>query len=310
MDLWKEYAIDPQLFRNFHLGHQIVAGIGFEKGRLVGAVPRKWLRSVRDIARENYRPVEILRMVDSLKSIEKAIVKRALPEIPGLSWQEEVLQSHGARPFTAIVSSTPLPHALALDGSIGVGMQPLWEDVGSASVSRTAESLLCALKPLLSKAREIIFVDAYFNPSDERWLRPLAKLFSCLERNGSIERLEIHALNRVIKGSPEWVPGAFTRNSGARLPPLLPSDLKVEAHLWALRPDSPLFHERAIVTDLGGLVIDPGIDDGRPEENYTLRLMRLSEVRAYLDRYVPHTSPFDLCEKASCEGSLSPGSAE
>ncbi len=47
MKLWKEFAIEPSLFANYHLGNEILAGIGIEHGRIVGALPRRWERAVR-----------------------------------------------------------------------------------------------------------------------------------------------------------------------------------------------------------------------------------------------------------------------
>jgi hypothetical protein len=38
--------------------------------------------------------------------------------------------------------------------------------------------------------------------------------------------------------------------------------------LWQERNNGVLFHERLIVTDIGGVLIDPGIDEGRAGELY------------------------------------------
>jgi hypothetical protein len=55
MKLWKEYAIEPSLFSNYNLGSEILGGIGIEHGRIVGAVPKKWARRVRDHVRATNR---------------------------------------------------------------------------------------------------------------------------------------------------------------------------------------------------------------------------------------------------------------
>jgi hypothetical protein len=34
MSLWKEFAIEPDLFANYYLGNEILAGIGIEYGRI------------------------------------------------------------------------------------------------------------------------------------------------------------------------------------------------------------------------------------------------------------------------------------
>ena len=40
MPLWKECAIEPSLFANYHLGDAILSGMGIEHGRIIaGVVP-------------------------------------------------------------------------------------------------------------------------------------------------------------------------------------------------------------------------------------------------------------------------------
>ncbi len=71
-----------------------------------------------------------------------------------------------------------------------------------------------------------------------------------------------------------------------------------DAMLWKERPGGPQFHERLIVTDLGGVAVDPGIDDGEVGETYVLRLLGKKESADYLlDKYAPASAPYDLVEQ-------------
>jgi hypothetical protein len=67
--------------------------------------------------------------------------------------------------------------------------------------------------------------------------------------------------------------------------------------LWKERPRGPQFHERLIVTDLGGVAVDPGIDDGGPGETYVIRLLGKKESTDYLNKYARATAPYDLVEQ-------------
>lgn len=67
--------------------------------------------------------------------------------------------------------------------------------------------------------------------------------------------------------------------------------------LWKERAGGAQFHERLIVTDLGGVAVDPGIDDGEAGETYVIRLLGKEESVNYLNKYAPATSPYDLVEQ-------------
>jgi hypothetical protein len=68
--------------------------------------------------------------------------------------------------------------------------------------------------------------------------------------------------------------------------------------LWMERRGGPQFHERLIVTDLGGVVVDPGIDDGPEGETYVLRLLGKRESIDYLIKFMPATAPYDLYQES------------
>jgi hypothetical protein len=55
------------------------------------------------------------------------------------------------------------------------------------------------------------------------------------------------------------------------------------------------------------VVVDPGIDEGRDGETYTLRLLSKREIIEYLAKFVPATAPYDLVENEEVIGTWSPG---
>jgi hypothetical protein len=73
--------------------------------------------------------------------------------------------------------------------------------------------------------------------------------------------------------------------------------------LWRERNGGPQFHERLTVTDIGGVLVDPGIDDGDPNETYVLRLLSRQEIPEYLAKFAQATSPYDLVDQQLVTGS-------
>jgi hypothetical protein len=303
MRLWKEYAIEPSLFANYHLGDAILSGIGIEHGRIVGAVPRRWEREVRR-ATVGQRDIERLRIEERLANLRASIISRDCEWNGERSWREQAFKVHAIDPFDWILVNGPDAHQSAVDAALGIGGLMCWESARSLEIPRMAANLAAAAKPMLCQARTVILVDAYFNPSGQvhqsKWLRPLQALAATLATDGRLSRFEVHALNP-REAHRRWGGGTFTANCRASLGAAIPPGVTISASLWSERDGSEQFHERLIVTDIGGIVIDPGLDDGPEGETYKLRLLGKLEVPSYLAKFTP-AGPYDLVEQESVTG--------
>lgn len=304
MKLWKEFAMEPALFANYHLGNEILAGIGIEHGRIVGALPRRWERAVRH-ATVGQREIQRRRIEQRLVDLRDAIIARQHQWNGERTWKEQAFEVHATEPFDCILLDGPDAHPSTADASLGLGGIECWDTSRSLDIPRSATDLATAVKPMLCQARTVIVVDAYFNPSGQvqqsRWLRPLRALAATLATDGRLARFEVHALNhREVRN--RFDPGIFAANCRADLGAALPRGVAISALLWSERNGSEQFHERLIVTDIGGVVIDPGIDDGPAGEIYKLRLISKLEVPGYLSKFVPGTGPYDLVEQEQVVG--------
>lgn len=303
MKLWKEYAIEPSLFANYHLGNEILAGIGIEHGRIVGAVPKKWAQRVRDVGLANNRPGDQLRLVERLNDLKSAIIPREYHYDGNRPWIDQVLECHAHAAFDGILASGAHANAAVTDADPGIFGQVCWERERRLEVPRTPNELADALALILSRARDVIIVDPYFNPSvalaQSKWLRPLSALAAKLRVDGQLSRFEVHALSS--RREP-WPAGMYSNHCRSNLAAVLPRGLSLRALLWKERAGGLQFHERLLVTDLGGVVVDPGIDDGHAGETYTLRLLGKLESATYLNKFVPATAPYDLVEQEQVEG--------
>jgi hypothetical protein len=305
MKLWKEYAIEPTLFANYHLGSQILAGLGFDQGRVVGAVPEKWQAAVMK-ASQNCRPLERSRIVDQLNRLKHVIFARYLVSDGDLLWREQAFKAHTRHPFDCILLHGRDPHPAAADVSSGLFGIQCWESDRRILTPRSAGNLALAMKPMLAAATAVVIVDSDFNPSEplrrSRWLRPIQAIAACLARDGRVKRFEIHALDP-REERRRWGAGVFTANCRANLGAALPPQITLDAMLWRERKEGLEFHERLIVTDLGGVVVDPGIDEGEQSERYTLRLISKQEIGEYLAKFARATAPYDLVDHQSVVGS-------
>ena len=303
MKLWKEYAIEPSLFSNYNLGSEILGGIGIEHGRIVGAVPKKWARRVLEFVRAKNRGGDQLRLVERLNCLKAAIVPREY-DYDGLRpWIDQVLECHAQDPFDGILAGGRHARPEVTDANPGLVGEACWDCERRLEVPRIALSLAEGLAPVLGRAKDVIVVDAYFNPSvalaKSKWLRPIEAIASKLRGDGQLARFEVHALSS--RHDP-WQGGLFSQHCRNNLAAALPGGISIDAMLWKERVGGPQFHERLIVTDLGGVVVDPGIDDGDAGETYVLRLLGKRERDAYLSKYAPASGPYDLVEQERVAG--------
>jgi hypothetical protein len=305
MPLWKEFAIEPDLFANFNLGSEILSGIGVEHGRIIGALPKKWAQRVRDVGREHNKDKQQLKLIERLNHLKATIVPRDFAFDGNRPWQDQAFEAHVQKPFHALLLNGTNANAASIDATLGLLGVPLWEADRKLVVPRNSHNLVSALSFLLGQARVISIVDSYFDPSvqlrDSRWLKPIHAIAKALPTDGRLNRFEIHACNS-WDPKRRWQPGIFVSHCRNNLSAALPKGIKAKALLWQERKDGPEFHERIIVTDLGGAVIDPGVDEGPAGKMYTLRLMGNAEIQEYFTKFTPTSAPYDLIDEVDITG--------
>ena len=98
--------------------------------------------------------------------------------------------------------------------------------------------------------------------------------------------------------------GLFTSALTCRqhLPPRIPRSLEIVTSLWSQKPGAIQFHERLVVTDIGGVLLDPGFDEGKVGEMYDIRLLSLAECQEDLARFAPGSLTYDLVDSDKIVG--------
>jgi hypothetical protein len=212
MKLWKEFAIEPSIFANYYLGNEILAGLGFEHGRVVGALPKKWSHLVRKRALANSE-MQYARIVERLEELKQVIWPRSHPYDGAQPWRDQAVECHQVSPFDGILVDGPPLVQGAIDATLGMVGQQIWAHSRQLSTPRASAPLANALRPILCAAREVLIVDAYFNPSvalaQSKWLKPLKALAAEVPTDGRLTRFEVHALSS--RHDP-WPAGLFVQH--------------------------------------------------------------------------------------------------
>ena len=85
----------------------------------------------------------------------------------------------------------------------------------------------------------------------------------------------------------------FIQECNQRLPKLIPLGVSIRIVRIKERLGGEKVHQRYILTDLGGVRIDPGIDDGQPEETYDINLMDRNQFDLRWKQYAGDSPAFD-----------------
>jgi hypothetical protein len=301
MSLWQEYAIEPSLFDDYSQARLLLSSFGIERGRLIAAFPRKWQREIKRRL-SGYTDIQRTTFINKLRKLEPILVPRTCAYDGSIAWRDQAFQCDHAEPFYAILTDGADAHPKSIDGTADLEAMPLWQVNGKTSIPRIAGELAAALNFVLRQCREILIVDREFMPSGgtgNKWLKPIASIAAILATQSRVTRFELHSLD---KPTAPWPKGKFTNDCSRHLPGVIPRGLSLNANLWSQKSAGIQFHERLIITDLGGVLLDPGIDEGKSGETYDMRLITNSEIIDYFGRFNKLSPAYELVDSIMIQG--------
>ncbi|WP_421557172.1 hypothetical protein [Pseudomonas canadensis] len=248
--MFKEIAIDPAAvstsYRDFSY---IIEKFGIHEGRLIAAFPSKWKALVYAAAQQRLRgTLELSRLEIRLNSLGESVfyARGRSGEGCKTNWLAAAIAEHQRLPFDAIIASEPAgpPVVVAeeLDGQ-HVCLLPnrQWSIQREAGVM----GLLCA--PLLASAKHIKLIDPYFDPGQPRFQRPFREFLKYVRAGAKID---------IFRGDDQGEQYISQRIEQAAQG-LLADGVKVRLFL---RPQGEM-HNRFVLTELGGVYFQTGLDD-------------------------------------------------
>ena len=278
-----EYALEPELVASWHkpidYGY-FIEQFGFNRsgdatGRVVAQYPKNWARRVWAAL-----SVESGTSTMSRKRIEELLIKlqetfiRRPPHSAwdaGKTWLENAENEDIDRPFHAILASTNPRHhpKVMLGGAVSsavssvppVTLPPLWRHPTMITVRRLAMAMANHLEPMLRCATTIFFIDPYFRASESRYRNPLREFLRIICDGSRPVTLEYHA-SASYTAAPTW--GFFQHECERWLPRVIPHGFTLTVRRWKnrWRPGSERLHNRYILTDIGGVTFNHGLDEG------------------------------------------------
>jgi len=269
--MFYEYALDPQIVatwgerKNYRF---YIREFKFGKGRLVSRYPKKWFKKVYESS-QGKSEMERKRLEGILQELRKNVmVRRENPRWDDKcnDWLKNAVLEHERFPFHAILAQVNPGNDNVITEDEIDDKHPLWDIPLNIPVRRKAEEMAKVISGLLYYSRWIRFIDPYISPARPEYKKSISTFLKILAGSrpvGPPYSIELHTKYR--GASEEFLQQFYGK--------IVPNGLKVTLFLWQEREDGQKFHNRYILTDIGGVAFGHGLDEGRESEmDYVTRL--------------------------------------
>jgi len=282
-----EYAVEPAAIgADWRTFKDLIDRFGADKGRLISRLPTKWEKKVIQAAKEAGVPdVRMSSIIERLAHSKHKVVDFNRAYNHEADWIGNALREHGTRPFKAIICGAgKAATAEAMGPDDCSDAHPLFRATTSCDVTRTADQIADALHTLTAVSREVDIVDPYFDLRSAKG-NYLATLVSLLARlvgdPGQTKAIRIHFRDHDTRPSAE----ILARDGSAQVKGLLPPGYRIEFYAWSEKLGGEDFHDRYVLTELGGIMIGAGLSADGPDESAAFTLLNFEHAQGLRSRF-------------------------
>ena len=147
-----------------------------------------------------------------------------------------------------------------------------------------------AVSGMLRLCNSVVFVDPHFRPQEIRFRRSLESFLNEVV-NGRAARSMPKRVE--IQTGDDLEYSVFVSQCKANLPKIVPPGLKIRIIRLRQRPEGEKLHNRYILTDIGGVSFNTGLDEGDDGESDDLQLLTKEQYLKRWRQYADATA-FDL----------------
>jgi hypothetical protein len=260
--MFREIAIEPEVMAHWEWFLKLYDRFGYDKGMLLAEFPSKsWKREVIERANALIKEgvnqeIKVRSMVSRLQSdrFKESLYSRTRTTGEFLTWLQK---AYNAQPsFDAVVA---MPHHDLPTGTIAAN-EFFWEhdDLQAKRqdrIARDSNTLIGACEKMLLKAKQIRFIDRFFNPKQKQKRDPFVRLVDFLDTNNKGAR-NIQIYTQLVM--EDAAPGDYKRLLDLELP----TGFTLDVFFLEKINGGENLHPRFILTDLGGMQYDHGLDEG------------------------------------------------
>lgn len=265
----KEFAFDPECAPNLDVFRRVVDQCAFHLGRIISDFPRSsWAVMVLNhLKPQSFQ--EKQQLTETLIQLKHRGGLRDMGRRYGNeTWIINALREHANRPFHCIITGPDASnHAKAVDIGQLVPNTTHWYVETEDRIPRTADRIVECVLPLIRESRELLIVDPHLTPDTARYRQSIRAILEGAHLGGkTYARIEVHAkvccdsrANQLQR--QQWIQ-QFEKDCQSFLPREIPFGRPLCVFLWDEVANGDEFHVRLVLTELGGIRIDKGIDIG------------------------------------------------
>lgn len=282
-----EYAVEPAAIgADWRTFKDLIDRFGAEKGRLISRFPTKWEKKVIQAAKEaGVADVRMSSIVERLSHSKHKVVNFNRDYDHEAEWISNALREHSTRPFKAIIcNSGKVTCAEKIEPDDCSDAHALFRAATSMDVTRTADQIANALHTMTAVSKQVDIVDPYFDlrPVKGNYLGTLVSLLARLAgAPGQTKAIRIHFRDHDTRPSAEII----ARDGSAQFTGLLPPGYRIEFYAWSEKLGGEDFHDRYVLTDLGGIMIGAGLSADGPEESAAFTLLNFEHAQGLRSRF-------------------------
>jgi hypothetical protein len=270
------YAIEPDCVVAWcdRRAFRLVSGrFGVGTPRLLLELPKfsSWKKAVFEAASNaNLSELDRTRLTELFKLLGDQRVRRVGTSYDGTRpWLENAEAEHTRHPFAAIIAmANPRSHAaVLLDASVGDESNPLWYRPLAATPPRTPEGMAAVVSALVENCDELHLVDPYFGPVRHRKVLEQLLAIVASRPSGQPKDICVHC------SADKDVSLTCFEQQTAQMTSRIAAGVKVRFKRWSERANGEKFHNRYLLTDIGGVIFGVGLDAGSASQTDDVNLM-------------------------------------
>jgi len=289
-----EFAVNPAAIKTWQNFRYIIDQFGVEHGRLITRFPRKWQKLViRECEEKGAKRTAI---VEKLRSIDHKLASIGREYNPEKEWIDNALQQHSIKAFRAIISDinkNDHPDILAADDFDEQNLK--WKVPTEDIVPKTPDALVECARFLLFVSKKVHFIDPYFDPFMPEFRSTFEKFLEFVFQGNPPETLKLHTRNKGQKGWKDVFERYFSHK--------IPKGFSFAVVRWEENEGGNRMHARYVLTELGGIRYDYGLDKGCNESiNSDVSLVGYTLAQKRLKDYQQKSTAFNFVDEITVEG--------
>ena len=287
-----EYALEPEMVATWGKAHNhrfFIREFGLGQGRQVSRYPKTWARKVWEVF-VGGSELERKRLEELLARMKETMVKRKQYcwDESKSGWLENALIEHNRYPFRGILARNnpgDLTEIISED-DLANSQHQGWDVPHGIVVNRKAPEMVAAIGMMLSCCRWVKFIDPHLSPGRPDYrnsLRAFMKILAIGRSVGQPESVEIHTGRH--EGTEDFLRDSYEK--------IIPASLLVTIFQWEEKPSGQRLHNRYVLTDIGGVSFQHGLDTGAEGETDDITRLDREQYILRCKQYDPVTPAFD-----------------